>query len=359
MKTSAPRTPGSASVLSSLIVPPAATRRRWLGALLLSGWCCTSAAALPTAGPGSFLPPADRPLTSLMPRPSAPKPAPAPGSWQFLATDATEQPAGPADNPTPDQASAARPGLRQDEPRQWHRRISRELNERVRLGFAAGLMPLQGRAAEVGLTFAAPGSGFRGEAQRRVDAPALVRWYGSVFQVRVLPPLTVHLTTRRLLGNWKGRGWEAGATYEHNLRPGRRPLLLRAGLAYSQQRVRYGFGTYANADARLQLDDVRLDARELGVSLQQRTRALVPQLGLGWAFSRRYELVADLGWQLLRQTRTELHVAEKTGSVLFRRHDDVPLAKAGATVTVDGGAATPPWQLGQAMLSVGLIYRLN
>jgi hypothetical protein len=231
--------------------------------------------------------------------------------------------------------------------------------ERFRYGVTAGLLPVQTNAADVSLSVAPTGSQFKAQTQRRTPTQTLVLWRGSLYQYNLPHHLSVHFITRRAIWNFRGRGWEAGATYAYNLRPKQRPVLLRVGLSYTQQRLRYDFGTFDNADRGLALGGTALAASKLSVALQQRTTAWLPRLGVGLELSHRTEFMAEVGALLAPRIREELHVAEESGFFLTRAKVNVPLADAGATVSVADKPAVTPWALGRPMVTMGLIYRLR
>ncbi|MDO7873103.1 carboxypeptidase-like regulatory domain-containing protein [Hymenobacter sp. ASUV-10] len=231
--------------------------------------------------------------------------------------------------------------------------------DRLRLGYIGGLLWVDSPGADLRVEVAPAGSAFRALGQVRAPQQRVVFWRGISYQLDVVKGLTVHYDNRIASWNFRGNGWSAGATYEVNLRPRHRPILLRAGLDYTRQRLRYELGNFDNPDRGLRLDGTKLDADNLRLGLQQRTDAWMPRLGLGVELSHRIEAVADLGWLFAQSTREELHLDEKSGFFLSRDDADVPLAAAGATVRVNGEAAGVPWRLGRPLLTVGLLYRLR
>ena len=185
--------------------------------------------------------------------------------------------------------------------------------------------------------------------------------YGFGVQLDLLGGLAAYATTRNVLGQLSGEGWEAGLGYEHQLNPHGRPLHARAGLAYLRQSVGQELGTFANPDPSLRLAGTPLAADELTLTPQNTTDALLPRLGLGLEITHRWQAVADLGYVLPLRTRARLLVEEKKGFFSFNTHTaalDLPATEA--QVVVDNRPATGgPWQLGHLLLSVGVQYRLG
>ena len=239
------------------------------------------------------------------------------------------------------------------------KKVAFALLDRLRMGQMGGLLWLDSPGADLRVEVAPAGSAFRALGQVQAPPQQLVFWHGFAYQLDIVKGLSVHYTNRIASWNYRGNGWSTGATYELNLRPRHRPILLRAGLDYTRQRVRYELGNFDNPDGGLRLAGTKLSADNLRLGLQQRTDAWLPRLGLGVELSHRIEAVADLGWLLSQTTRDELHLDEKSGFFLFRDDADVPLADAGATVRVNGEAAGVPWRLGRPLLTVGLLYRLR
>jgi hypothetical protein len=233
------------------------------------------------------------------------------------------------------------------------------LLDRLRFGYVGGLLWLDSPGAALRVDMAPAGSAFQALGQVRAPQQSLVAWRGGSYLLDLTKSLSVHWTNRVASWNYRGDGWSAGATYELNLRPRHRPILLRAGLDYTRQRVRYELGNFDNPDHGLRLAGTKLSADNLRLGLQQRTDAWLPRLGLGIELSHRIEAVADLGLLLAQTTRDELHLDEQSGFFLFRDDADVPLTDAGATVRVNGETAGVPWRLGRPLLTVGLLYRLR
>ena len=223
-------------------------------------------------------------------------------------------------------------------------------------------MPLNATAADVSLSFAPSGSGFVAQAQRRTPASSLAfhnsGFFNGNFQVDFTKKLSGYYSIRNVRGDFQGRGLEIGATYEHNFNPRHRPIFGRIGVAYLAQRVGYDFGTFDNADEGLRLDGIKLNADRISVAVQEFTEGWMPRLGLGVEVSHHLEVVADASLLLPWRTRSELHLAEKSGFFLWRNEVDVALPTAGASVLVNNVPAAAPWSLGKPMLTIGILYRL-
>ncbi len=216
---------------------------------------------------------------------------------------------------------------------------------------------MEADATNASLTFAPANSSFRAEAARQTPAGGPLGYYGSCVQLDLSRWLGVYYLGRFAFGRFQGRGWEVGATYEVNLRPRHRPVLARVGVGYLRQRVRYDFGTFANADPDLELGGKSLKAKSLAVAGQTRTNGWLPRVGVGLELSHRFELVADYGYLLPIGTRTEVHLKEKSGFLLLRKSADAPLPAD--VLQLNGAAAAPPWRLGRSVLTVGMLYRLR
>lgn len=230
---------------------------------------------------------------------------------------------------------------------------------RLRYGFGLGTLPLVVPGAVVQVGFAPAGSGFQALGSGALRAQGAAYWSSICYAYEVAKGLSVGLATRSVYPPLAGDGWEAGLAYEYNFNPRRRPVFIRVGLMYFRQTVARGLGPYHNPDAGLRVAGIRLKADELGLSLQTRTSALQPKLGLGVELSRRAELVADLGWLVGSRTRTQLALDERSGFWLSRSAAALDLPAAGAALLIDGEpAAIAPWEMGRLLLGVGLLYRL-
>ena len=237
-------------------------------------------------------------------------------------------------------------------------RTAMQLLRRFHVEASWGVLPMQATATEVQVAFAPPGSSFHLQAQATAPAQRLISGYGSRYAFDLAKHLALDYTSRRLLYNFRGERNELGLTYERNLLPRHRPLYLRVGAAYTWQRLRYGVGTFANADTDLRVAGTTLAADEVGVAVQQRLTAWQPRLGLALELSRRFRLVADVGYLLARDTRIELFLEEKSGFFLFRNDVSTSLPLAGAAVSV-AGSTTPalPWQQNRLAGTLMLVYR--
>ena len=231
----------------------------------------------------------------------------------------------------------------------------------LRYTYAAGLLPVAVPAAGLRVALAPGGSAFRATAEASAKPQRVAGCYGFGVQLDLLGGLAAYATTRNVLGQLSGEGWEVGLGYEHQLNPHGRPLHARAGLAYLRQSVGQELGTFANPDPSLRLAGTPLAADELTLTLQNTTDALLPRLGLGLEITHRWQAVADLGYVLPLRTRARLLVEEKKGFFSFNTHTaalDLPATET--QVVVDNRPATGgPWQLGHLLLSLGVQYRLG
>ena len=236
-----------------------------------------------------------------------------------------------------------------------------QLLRHLRYSYAGGLLGVDAPGADLRVVLAPGNSTFRAEAQASTAPQRLAAQYAFGVQFDLTPRLATYATTRHLLGQLRGDGWEAGLGYAHNLNPRGRPLRARAGLAYLRQSVGRELGTFANPDADLRLAGTPLGAERLTLSLQAITDAIQPRLGLGLELTRHWEAVADLGYLLSLRTRSQLLVEEKKGFFSFSEHTaDLDLPAAEARVLVAGQpVAAAPGQLGRWLLSVGVLYRLG
>ncbi|MGI4759115.1 MAG: carboxypeptidase-like regulatory domain-containing protein [Janthinobacterium lividum] len=231
----------------------------------------------------------------------------------------------------------------------------------LRYTYAGGLLPVAVPAAGLRVGLAPGGSAFQATAEASVAPQRVAACYGFGVQLDLVGGLAIYTTSRNVLGQLRGEGWEAGLGYEHQLNPRGRPLRARAGLAYLRQSMGQELGTFANPDASLRLAGTPLAANELTLTLQNTTDALLPRLGLGLEINHRWQAVADLGYVLPLRTRARLLVEEKKGFFSFNaRTAELDLPATEAQVLVDGQpAASGPWQLGHLLLSVGVQYRVG
>lgn len=247
--------------------------------------------------------------------------------------------------PAPAARPAASPG-----------RVARPRRVRLGYGYGLGVLALQGGGAALQATVAPAGSAFRAEATGEVPRLLVAPYYEAYYQLYLPAGLGISAQTRTLLGQYRGSGWDVGATWERNLTPRHRPLRLHLGAAYLRQAVVRRFGTFANPDANLRLAGTALGYDELRLSLQTQTSALRPSLGLGLELSHRWELRATASYLLPLRTRAELLVQE-TGFW----HDaeaTLPLPAAEVQARSNSQAITTlPWQPGHLLLGVSLALR--
>ena len=236
-----------------------------------------------------------------------------------------------------------------------------QLFTHLRYTYGGGLLPVQLPAAELRTVLAPGGSALRADVRAGTVPQALTYQYGFGIQLDLVSGWSAYATSRQVLRQLRGDGWEAGLSYERNLHPRGRPLLGRVGVGYLRQSVGRELGTAPNPDADLRLAGSRLPGNELTLTLQNVTDALLPKLGLGVEINHRWEAVADLGYVLPLRTRGQLLVEEKKGFFSFNQHTaDLSLPATEAQVLVDGQPADRgPWQLGRLLPSVGLLYRLG
>jgi hypothetical protein len=236
-----------------------------------------------------------------------------------------------------------------------------QLLRHLRYSYAGGLLGISAPGTDLRVVLAPGNSTFRAEAQVATEAQRLAAQYAFGLQLDLTPRLAAYATTRHLLGQLRGAGWEAGLGYAHSLNPRGRPLRARAGLAYLRQSVGQPLGTFANPDAGLRLAGTPLGADQLALFLQTTTDALQPRLGLGLELTHHWEATADLGYLLPLRTRSQLLVEEKKGFLSFSEHTaGLALPATEVQVFAHGQpAASAPWQLGRLLLSVGVLYRLG
>ncbi|GAA4037593.1 hypothetical protein GCM10022409_23370 [Hymenobacter glaciei] len=231
---------------------------------------------------------------------------------------------------------------------------------RLSFGAAVGLFPLAGAGGELAVRYTPAGSGFalRGTAAVATPGPALATSFD--YQFVLTKTLALRLVTTWLHGQFEGEGWQLGANYQRNLRPGHRPLYGRAGLAYIRQTVAYPVGTFDNPDDALRVAGTKLGADRLSARLQTLTEAVLPTLGLGLELTHQFELVADAGYLLHLRTRAQLQLDEESGFFLTRSSATINLPNADVDLRVNNQpTATLPWQPQHWLLSVGLHYRLR
>ncbi|RZK62113.1 MAG: carboxypeptidase-like regulatory domain-containing protein [Hymenobacter sp.] len=232
----------------------------------------------------------------------------------------------------------------------WH--------SQLRYYYGAGLLPVQMRAAALGAVVAPAGYSFRAAGAGEVHEQAAASSFGFGMQVDLPWQLAVYYAARSAYGQLKGQGWEAGLNWAPNLNPHGRPIRARLALAYLSQELGYDLGTFDNPDEGLRLDNTKLAASRLALSLQSVTHALQPKIGLGVELGRFWEAVADLGYSWPLRTYSQLLVEEKRG--FFRSSAALDLPAAEGQLTVDQQPATAaPWQLGRLLPSVGIVYRLR
>ncbi|MGI4740350.1 MAG: carboxypeptidase-like regulatory domain-containing protein [Janthinobacterium lividum] len=231
----------------------------------------------------------------------------------------------------------------------------------LRYTYTGGLLPVRLPTAALHAVLAPAGSTFRAEAQASTTSQSLTWQYGIGVQLDLVGGLSAYATSRHVLRQLRGEGWEAGLLYAHNFNPRGRPLRGRASLGYLRQSVGRELGTFANPDASLHLAGSALPGDKLTLSLQNITDALLPKLGVGVELNRHWEATAELGYVLPLRTRTQLLVEEKAGFFNFNQHTaDLALPATEVQLTVNGQPAPAgPWQLGHLLLSVGLACRLG
>ncbi|RZL04636.1 MAG: hypothetical protein EOO62_20815, partial [Hymenobacter sp.] len=228
----------------------------------------------------------------------------------------------------------------------------------MRYSYTGGALALTAPTTDLQAVVAPGGSAFRADVQATINHQQVAAHYGFGIQLDLPGHLAAYATTRQLLGQLQGAGWEAGLGYARNLRPHGRPLLARAGLGYLRQSSGRRLGTVPNPDADLRLAGTPLAADQLTLSLQRVTSALQPKLGLGLEISHHWEAVADLGYLLSLGTHNQLLIEEKGGFFSFNQQAaELALPAAEAQVFVrNQPAAAGPWQLGHLLLSVGVLY---
>ncbi len=233
-----------------------------------------------------------------------------------------------------------------------------EKRVRWRYTYGLGMLALRGPGAALGAVVAPAGYAFKASALADSHAQWGVGYYSLGGQLDLPWQVSLEASTRTVFGQFGGGGWEAGLGWEHNLNPRRRPILVRLGLAYLNQRVGLDLGTFDNPDAGLRLAGTKLSADRLALSLQQVTNALQPKLGLGVELSHQWEVVAELGYLWALRTRTELRVREKRG--FFRNEAALSLPASEVQLTVnDQPATSAPWQLGRVLVGVEFSHRLG
>jgi hypothetical protein len=236
-----------------------------------------------------------------------------------------------------------------------------QLFSHLRYTYAGGWLPVALPATDLRVVLAPAGSAFRADAPASLRSQRLAASYGFGVQLDLPAHLAAYVTSRQLLGQLRGSGWEVGLHYARNLHPRGRPLLARAGLGYLRQVVGYELGTFPNPDPGLRLAGTRLAADQLTLAWQSQTAALLPRLGLGLEINHRWQATADLGYLLRLPTRSQLRIEEKKGFFSFTEHAaTLPLPAAEAqTLANSQPASLAPWCLGRVALQVGATYRLG
>jgi hypothetical protein len=236
-----------------------------------------------------------------------------------------------------------------------------QLLSHLRYTYAGGWLPVVLPATGLGVVLAPSGSAFRAAAQAITTSQRLAGSYDVGVRLDLPAHLAAYVTTRHLLGQLRGNGWEAGLHYARNLHPSGRPLLARAGLGYLRQQLGYALGTFPNPDPTLRLAGTSLEAGQLTLTWQNQAAALLPRLGLGVEISPQWEATADLGYLLPLRTSSQLQLEEKKGFFSFSEHTaTLPLPAAEAQTRVAGQPANrAPWSLGRVALQVGVLYRLG
>ena len=227
-----------------------------------------------------------------------------------------------------------------------------------RYTYGLGVLALRGPAAALGAVVAPAGYTFRASASADPGAQWGVGYYSLGGQLDLPGRFSLAASTRTVLGQFGGGGWEVGLGWEHSLNPRGRPILVRLGLAYLNQRVGLDLGTFDNPDDGLRLAGTKLSANRLGLSLQQATNALPPKMGLAVELSHHWQAAAELGYLWPLRTRTELCVQEKRG--FFRNEAALSLPTSEVQLTINSQpASSAPWQLGRLLLGVEFLHRLS
>jgi len=232
------------------------------------------------------------------------------------------------------------------------------LLSRLRYGAAVGAWPVTTTAGGLVLDYA-PAGGFRAQGSTQVEPSGFTGWWRGEYLADLTPRLAARLATRRLFGQFRGEGWELGLSYQHNLNPRRRPVFARAGLAFSRQAVAHSFGTFDN-QGRVAANGTALTADRLAVQLQAVTDAVLPTAGLGLELSHKFELIADVGYLVHLNTRTQLQLDEKSGFFLGRSSAALALPNSEAGMQLNQQPTTGlPWRTQHWLLSFGLLYKLR
>ena len=231
---------------------------------------------------------------------------------------------------------------------------------RFSYGVAGGSWPLAVAAAEVALDFAPAGSAFRLHGAAATTPQDFTPRSSFAYQLELGKSLALRLTTQQVYRQFASDGWQLGLHYQRNLRPQRRPLLARAGLAYARQTVARALGTFDNPDDGLRVAGTLLDAPRLSARVQTLTSALLPTLGLGLELSHRYQLTAEAGYLLPLRTRAQLQLDEERGFYFTRRTATLDLPAESVEVRVNRQpTAVLPWQARHWLVQVGLLYRVR
>jgi hypothetical protein len=234
------------------------------------------------------------------------------------------------------------------------------LLKRFSYGSHLGAWPLAVPAAGLTVAYTPAGYGLQMQRAASVRAQDLTVFTQFEYQYALTRELAVSLATQRLYRQFKGDGWEAGLSYQHNFTPRHRPLYGRAGLGYLRQTVGLPLGTFDNPDAGLRVAGARLGADELSARIQTVSDVLRPSLGLGLELSHRFELVADASYLVPLRRKTQLELAEESGFFLFRGSAAVDLPSADVNLRVNDQPTTRlPWQQQHWLLSLGLRYRVR
>lgn len=236
-----------------------------------------------------------------------------------------------------------------------------QLFDHLRYIYAGGWLPVALAAADLRVVLAPGGSSFRAAAQATATSQRLAASYGFGVQLDLPAHLAAYATSRQLVGQLRGSGWEAGVQYARHVHLPGRLLLVRAGLGYLRQQLGCELGTFTNPDPYLRLAGTPLAADRLTLTWQNQATALLPRLGLGLALGRHWEATTDVGYLLRLRTRSQLRIEEKKGFFSFTEHAaTLPLPAAEAQTQANGQPTDDaPWALGRAVLQVGVQYRLG
>jgi hypothetical protein len=230
--------------------------------------------------------------------------------------------------------------------------------DRFSFGLGLGAWPLSAPGAGLAVAYAPVGSGFQVQATNKVSGQSLTGMYRAEYLVELTRGLAVRVGAQSLFRQYSGSGWDAGLSYQRNLRPRHRPIYARAGLSYNRQAVGRDLGNFDNPDDNLRVAGKPLGADKLSARLQQVTDAVLPTAGLGVELTHKIELIVELGYLLPTRTRTQLQLSEESGFFLTRRSAAIDLPRADVSLLVnDQPAAVLPWQQQQWLLSFGFLFR--